>query len=73
MKYTHKGWFFLCPIYLNADDGEGMAVEARYEWLEPWFTVNYWIFDAMVFLMTLINPEYEPEFPFHVTGEVKND
>jgi hypothetical protein len=71
MKYTHKGWFFLCPIYLNANDGEGMAVEARYEWLEWWFTVNHWIFDAMVFLIELVNPEYEPMFPFRVTGEVR--
>jgi len=71
MKYTHKGWFFLCPIYLNADDEEEMAVEARYEWLEWWFTVNLWIFGTLVLLIELVNPEYEPEFPFIVTGEVK--
>jgi hypothetical protein len=70
MQYTHKGWFFLCPIYLNADDGEGMAVEAKYEWLEWWFTVQMVIFDFMVEVIMTFNPDYEPVFPFRVTGKL---
>ncbi len=69
MTYTHKGWFFLCPVYLNPDDGEGMAVEARYSWLEWWFTINEGFFSLMVLVVTFFNPEYEPMFPFRVTGE----
>jgi len=67
-KLTHKGWFFLCPIYLNADDGEGMDVEAKYSWLEWWFTCNAFVFDIAVTVMLAINPDYEPVFPFQVTG-----
>jgi hypothetical protein len=69
--FTHYGWFFMCPIYLNANEGDGMAVEARHWMLEPWFTVNELIFAACVWIMTSINPEYEPMFPFRVTGEIK--
>lgn len=70
-ELTHKGWFFLCPIYLNADEGEGMAVEARYWWLEWWLSVNDWIFNVMVFVKQTIDPDYVPMFPFRVTGIVK--
>ncbi len=73
MKYTHKGWFFMCPVYLNADDGEGMVVDARWSCLDWWFTVNEWIFRLMVFLRTMIDPYYEPAFPFLVTGELKEE
>jgi len=73
MKYTHKGWFFLCPIYLNAEDGDGMDVEARFEWLEWWFTVNEIIFGGVVYVMILIDDEYEPLFPFKVTGEINHE
>jgi hypothetical protein len=70
MKFTHKGWFFMCPIYLNPNEGEGMNAEARYAWLEWWFTVQEYIFSAMVFICESINPEYEPMFPFYITGEL---
>jgi hypothetical protein len=70
VEYTHKGWFFMCPIYLNANDGEGMAVEARLAILEPWFDVNRYLFSLCAWLMTAIDPNYEPMFPFRVTGEL---
>ena len=60
----------MCPVYLNADDGEGMAVEARHEWLKWWFDVNNWLFSVMVFFVTLIDHEYDPMFPFRVTGKL---
>ena len=68
IQYTHKGWFFLCPIYLNADDGEGMACDARHRWLDWWFDVNELIFSVMVKIMVTFNRDYEPMFPFRVTG-----
>lgn len=71
MKYTHKGWFLFCPIYLNADDGEGMAVDARWAWLDWWFDVNGFIFDLFVTVALFFNPDMEPSFPFMVTGEIK--
>lgn len=67
MKYTHKGWFYLCPVYLNATQGDGMAVTARSPWLDWWFDVNLAAFD----FAALFSPHDEP-FPFKVTGKLKN-
>lgn len=63
--YTHKGWFFLCPVYLNADKGEGMEVTARWSWLELWFDVNAAVFDVVATFS-----HYEEPFPFKVTGRL---
>ena len=69
--FTHKGWFFMCPIYLNADDGDGMDVAARFECLEWWFSVQEVFFKIMVFFIETFNEDYEPMFPFKVTGKIK--
>jgi hypothetical protein len=70
MIYTHKGWFFLCPIYCNPNEGEGMHVDARYRWLDWWFDVQMYVFNLLCVMITSINPEYEPMFPFKITGEL---
>lgn len=67
---THKGWFYLCPIYMSDIEGD-MNVEARWEWLEWWFTVNEWVIGNMIAIALLINPEYEPTFSIRITGEIK--
>ena len=64
--YTHKGWFFLCPVYLNADQGEGMDVAARYPWLDWWFDLNSAVFD---FIAGFSN--FDEPFPFKVTGRLE--
>lgn len=68
---THKGWFFFCPVYLNADDGDGMEVEARHPWLDWWFDANEIIFGAIATTMMYFDEDYEPEYPFTVTGKLK--
>ena len=64
MVFTHKGWFGLCPVYLNADEGEGMDVAARKPWLEWWFEANLFVWDVVDLVYQYINPEYEPKFVF---------
>lgn len=71
VKFTHKGWFFMCPIYLCHYDGESIAVEARSPILEFWFDINNFIFAICVNIRSAIDPEYEPAFPFLITGEIK--
>lgn len=71
MKYTHKGWFFMCPVYLNANEGDGMRVEARHPWFEWWFTVNQWLHEASCYLCDCMGIDYQPGFPFRITGELK--
>lgn len=62
--YTHKGWFFLCPVYMNADDGDDMDVSARHRWLDWWFDVNETMFDFIASFSEDAKP-----FPFKVTGK----
>ena len=64
--YTHKGWFFMCPVYLNADEGEGMAVTARWPWLDWWFDANEALFRTIAMFS-----QHEEPFPFRVTGKLK--
>ena len=64
--YTHKGWFFLCPVYLNADEGEGMAVTARHPLMDWWFDVNA----AAFYFITSFSRDEEP-FPLKVTGKLE--
>ncbi|MGS5089060.1 hypothetical protein ACVC7V_21455 [Hydrogenophaga sp. A37] len=65
ITYTHKGWFFLCPVYLNPGEGEGMNVAARRPWLDWWFDVNQEIFEALA-----AHSYEEQSFPFKVTGRL---
>lgn len=69
MRYTHKGWFWFCPIYLSPEE-PGFPVEARREWLEPLFAVCEWLEQARIALTSLLAPGYEPTFMFHITGEL---
>jgi len=67
---THKGWFWLCPVYLSLADSDGVAVEARRAWLEPLFTVCELLEAARIFLSSVFIRDYEPTFMFKVTGEL---
>ena len=64
--YTHKGWFFVCPVYLNPDDGDGMDVTARSPLLEWWFDLNVDIFN-----FTSSFSKHDEPFPFKVTGRLE--
>lgn len=75
-EFTHKGWFLLCPVYMDADDRDnpqGMAVAVRWRGLDWWFTVNAWLFDLIILPMTLLDPYYVPLFPFYITGKISNE
>lgn len=65
VTYTHKGWFFLCPTYLNPAQGEGMHVTARSRRLDWWFDFN----ESLFGLAAWFSP-YEEPYPFKVTGKL---
>lgn len=69
MKFTHKGWFWFCPVYLNAGDGEPF-VEPRHWSMQPAFWLALRLEIARIFLTTMIDPDYEASFMFLVTGEL---
>lgn len=70
MTYTQKGWFFLCPIYLDMTNEDCPVVDARFQWLEWWHDVNLWFFGVLTGMILMVNPEHEPMFPLRITGEI---
>lgn len=70
-KFTHKGWFMLCPIKVAQPESHAPCVAARWLVLEPWFTVNEAAQSLMIWVLTMIDPDYEPMWMFKITGELK--
>lgn len=70
VTFTHKGWFFMCPVYLNAHEGDGMNVVARRPWLEWWFDTNEALHSGFCWLCDMLGIEYNEAYPFRVTGEI---
>lgn len=50
MIFTHKGWMFLCPVYLFYPANDIPDVVARYDFLYYWMIAN----EYMIFLFCLI-------------------
>jgi hypothetical protein len=71
-KFTHKGWFMWCPIKIAEPDSHAPTVAARWLILEPWFTVNEAWQALMIFVLSSLNPDYEPMFMLKITGEIDN-
>lgn len=69
--FTHKGWFMLCPIKIAEPFGEAPCLAARWDWLELWFDLNEGFQHALITALSLLNPDYEPQFMFKVTGEIR--
>lgn len=69
--FTHKGWFWFCPIYMTDPETTfPMSVETRSEWMEPLFTVAEYFERARIWLTAQIVDDYEPTFMFKVTGRI---
>ena len=39
VQFTHRGWFWFCPIYWAEDGADGCVVDVRSPWQEPLFYV----------------------------------
>lgn len=71
--FTHRGWFAFCPVYLVEEGIDGMlAVERN--------GIPTWLMDAAqiamglaIFLLSAIDPHYEEQWGFIVTGEIERD
>lgn len=69
MKFTHKGWFGICPVYMTDPKTGCPDVAARHKYLEPLFTLSEVVYDGIIYVKSYFNDVYEPEWPFTVTGE----
>lgn len=70
-KYTHKGWFGLCPVYFSGLDTDGPVIRPRWSGLWPLFFLSEHVFGFLMIVMTAVNSRYEPEWPLLVTDELE--
>lgn len=70
-RFTHKGWFMLCPIKIAKPYSEAPCLAPRWWWLELWLDANELLQQAQIWMLSAINPDYEPRFMFKVTGELR--
>ena len=72
-QFTHYGWFFWVPIYIGGMDTETPDVAPR--WWCPNFvltgTLN--LFQGFAMLMCFLDDDFEPLFPFRITGKIEHD
>jgi hypothetical protein len=67
-ELTHKGWLGFCPIYVGNLHGDSPLVVERWRILAPLLWFNTWIFGLFFTMATMIDPEYEPQWPLRITG-----
>lgn len=71
-QFTHYALFWGCvPVYINMRNDECPDVATR-NWIPDW-TLDFadWLSWLPVQIMTLINPEYEPQFAIKLTGYIE--
>lgn len=69
-KFTHKGWFLWCPVYIADLDSEAPVLQERHWSLMPWFAINEALLCLCIFVRSTMDPEWEPMWPIKVTGEM---
>lgn len=68
ITYTHKGWFGLCPVYLEAPHSDEPGIEPIYPFTEWLMTLSVWA-SVMCFRLFDIG---NPRWPIRVTGELED-
>lgn len=70
--FTHCGWFWGCvPVYVNMRNSDCPDVATR-NWIPEWvLDLADTLSAGPIYLMTLVNPEYEPMFAIKLTGLIE--
>lgn len=66
MVFTHRGWFGLCPVFVGMVESEGPALMARHPVLEWWLDLQEILLGSAGFVLSLLNPGYEPMWPIRI-------
>lgn len=72
INFTHYGRFGLCPVIFADLESGAPYIEARYWWLEPFFTLNEFFMSIWFDMQIAKDPAYEPMFPLLVKGELQS-
>lgn len=69
-KYTHRGWFGFCPIYIGGIHTDCPDVKARRPWLEKLLFLNIWLQETSIAFCSMVDPGWEPTWKIRITSEV---
>lgn len=69
MKYSHKGWFGFCPVYVDNPFSESPKVCPRYSWLMPLMYFNIEIQRLAISACQLMDPYWSPVWKIKLTGK----
>jgi hypothetical protein len=71
-KFTHKGWFGVCPVYLGDLDTEIPSVTPRYDsWVFTFlFHFSCFMFKVFFVVADALHPTRRFGFPLVVTEEL---
>ena len=67
---THRGWFGLCPVYFGDLNSEAPMVVPRHALFEPLMSLSEILYDVAAYCCQVINPQFEPQWPLRVTGQL---
>jgi hypothetical protein len=68
MKYSHRGWFGFCPVYVDKPWSESPTVCPRHPVLIPLMRLNVFIQRMAISACLIMNPEWTPTWKIKLTG-----
>lgn len=69
--FKKYGMFGLCPVYVNLDNPDDLIMQER-NWVpEWWLWFNSWLQGCMIFGLSLLIRDYEPQWWCKITGDIK--
>lgn len=69
MKYSHRGWFGFCPVYVNQPFSGKPAVCPRHPLLMPLMRLNILIQRLAISVCSMMDPYWEPTWKLKLTGK----
>jgi len=70
IKYTHKGWFGVCPMYIGNKDTECPDLLPRHWVFMPLAHLAVFIQGVAIATCAFFNPHWEPVWAIRITGKL---
>jgi hypothetical protein len=67
-RYTHKGWFGICPVYIANPYHECPTLTPRAWWAAPLMWVSIKLQETGIAICSYMDPEWEPVWKIRLTG-----
>jgi hypothetical protein len=66
MKKRNKGLYGFCPVWVEGLQEEHITIYERHPLLKPLFILSHYMVVATIYVMSAMNPNYEPKFPIKI-------